>query len=78
VRLVLDRYAPVGDPLADELRRDLAKNGYANHLPVVAFLARIGKSMAEDRPAAGSSGPGGVSRDPAEVLYGGTMGKGST
>lgn len=69
---VIERFAPKGNPLGDQLRADLVKTGFGNKLAVVSFLARIGKAMAEDRPGLGGGG-GGESRDAATVLYGGTM-----
>lgn len=68
---VIERFAPKGNPLGDQLRADLVKTGFGNKLAVVSFLARIGKAMAEDRPGMGGGG-GGESRDAATVLYGGT------
>jgi hypothetical protein len=70
--LVLDRFAASGDPIAEQLRRDLVKSGYGNKLSVIAFLARIGKTMAEDRSPS-RQGPvvGGVTKDAAAVLYDG-------
>jgi hypothetical protein len=69
-KAALDRFAPAGDPLGDALRRDLVKTGYGNKLATVSFLARIGKAMAEDRPAQGTGGAGGPDKkDPAAVLY---------
>jgi hypothetical protein len=67
---VMDRFAPTGDPLNDRLRMHLAKSGLGNELSVVSFLARIGKAMAEDRPAGGSGGGGKQEVDAATKLYG--------
>mgnify|MGYP001575058407 CR=1 FL=1 len=53
---VMDRFAPASDPLGADLRRDLAKSGYGNKLSIVAFLAKIGKTMAEDAPDRGAQG----------------------
>lgn len=48
INRVIDRFAPAGDPLGDEFRRDLAKTGYGSKLSTVAFLTRVGAAMAED------------------------------
>lgn len=68
---VLDKFAPVGDPLGDALRRDLAKTGYGNKLSVLSFLTRIGKAIAEDTPGQ-TSGLGGSKKKPKtpeELFY---------
>lgn len=70
-RRVLERFAPAGTTEGDALRRDLDKEGYGNKLSIVSFLARIGKTMAEDSPATNNTTRG-PSRDPAAVLYGAT------
>jgi hypothetical protein len=74
VRLVLDKVRPAGTPQGDAFRALLSKTGYGNKLEVVAFLADLGKTMAEDTPARGGGGPGGVTRDAATVLYGESKG----
>lgn len=68
--LALDRIAPLGSALGDELRRDLAKSGWANKLSVVAALVNAGKLMDEDRPGGPVIGGGSGSNDPALKLYG--------
>lgn len=74
--LVMDKFAPAGVPLHDELRRDLLKSGYGNKLAVVSLLARIGKMMAEDQPGPGGrAGDSSGAKDIASVLYP-TMAKG--
>jgi hypothetical protein len=78
VKTVLDKVRPAGTPRGDALRGLLSKTGYGNHLEVVSFLADLGKLMVEDTPARGGGGHGLPAKDPAEVLYGGTMGKSST
>lgn len=65
---VLDRFAPKGDPLGDEFRSILVKTGYGNNLAVLAFIAKIGKSMGEDSPGSSGAGGGG-SKTAAQVLY---------
>jgi hypothetical protein len=66
---VIDKFAPAGTPLHDELRRELAKSGLGNKLTVVSFLARIGKAMAEDRPSGGGGGAGGDQKTVVSRLY---------
>lgn len=69
--LALDRFAPKGTPHGDELRADLARSGYGNKLSVLAFIAQIGKAMAEDRPGAPAGGGGsGGEKSLTEHLYG--------
>ena len=67
--LVMDRFAPKGDALGDELRRDLTKSGYANKLSVVSFMARLGKAMSEDT-LTGSAQTSAVRKSTEERLYG--------
>lgn len=67
--LVLDRYAPAADPLGKELRQVLVKSGFGNHKAVVAFLAKIGRAMAEDSPSAGHATGERTSADAAAALY---------
>jgi len=67
----MTKFAPIGTPLGDALRRDLVKTGFGNKLSVVSFLARIGKAMAEDQPG-GSGSEDATTRDAAEILYGKT------
>jgi hypothetical protein len=66
---VLDRFAPTTDPLGKEIRQVLVKSGFGNHLAIVAFLAKIGRAMAEDAPSGGRTGEGRTSGDAAAVLY---------
>jgi len=73
-KLTLDSIRPAGTPRGDALRRLLAKSGYANHIEVVSFLADLGRTMREDTPVAGGGRPR-PSKDPAQVLYGGTTEK---
>lgn len=63
----LDTLRPKGDPRGDSFRTLLDKSGYGNHLEVVAFLADLGKLMAEDGTAGGSGGAS--PKHPAEILY---------
>ena len=70
-KLALDTIRPAGTPRGDGLRALLTKSGYGNHLEVVSFLADLGRTMREDTPVAGGARPR-PSKDPAQVLYGGT------
>jgi hypothetical protein len=65
----LNKIRPKGTPHGDAFRALLFKSGYDNNLEVVAFLADLGKSWAED----GTAGGGGAtpeSDDIATALYG--------
>lgn len=67
---VIDTVRPKGTVRGDGFRKLLVKSGYGNNLEVISFLADLGKLMAEDAPARGSSGSGASGeKDAASVLY---------
>jgi hypothetical protein len=74
VTRALDAIRPLtGDhkhPRAESFRAFLDKSGAGNHVEVMAFLADLGKQIAEDTPVGGVGGGGGDSKDPAVSLYG--------
>lgn len=65
----LDKLRPAGTPQGDAFRGLLGRSGYGNKLEVVAFLADLGKLMAEDSPAHAGGGGGAPKKDAASVLY---------
>jgi len=72
----LNRFAPKGTPHGDGLRSLLRESGRGNALGIVAFMAAIGKAMAEDRPVGG--GDGRTSDAPvrlADAMYAGSTSK---
>jgi hypothetical protein len=71
----LDRFLPATTEEGQQLRTAMNKSGYGNYRPLVKLLARIGKAMGEDSPAAGNAGlGGGARRSHADVLFGDTAG----
>ena len=63
---------PEGHARSASFNRFLEKTGAGNHLEMFAFLADLGKMMAEDKPpkADSSSAPAGT-RSVEDMLYGG-------
>jgi len=71
-RRVIDRVRPKGHARGESFSRFLEKTGAGNHIEMFAFLADLGKLMAEDKPPTGGSADGvRAPRDAASVLYGG-------
>ena len=70
-RRAIDRVRPKGHARSDSFNRFLEKTGAGNHIEMFAFLADIGRLMAEDKPpAVGGTEKPGEQRSAAEVLYG--------
>jgi hypothetical protein len=68
-RAVISKIRPEGHPRRDAFLRFINRGGAGNHVEVVAFLADLGKLMAEDG-AVGGSGGGPGDRTAEDVLYG--------
>lgn len=72
VRKAVERVRPADHPRTQAFNRFLVKYGVGNHPEMFAFLADLGKLMAEDKPASTSAAAApGAPRDPVSVLYGG-------
>jgi hypothetical protein len=69
-RAVIDRIRPPGHARRESFIKFVNRGGAGNHIEVVAFLADLGKMMAEDTSTGG--GGGGGEKDAASVLYGAT------
>lgn len=70
-RAAVNGLRPEGHPQRESFLRMLNASGVGNRLEVVAFLADLGKLMAEDAPAFGRSqaGGGGKKKAAHEVMY---------
>lgn len=67
VNRAIDRVLPEGNPYRAGFKALIADKTVGNKLPVVAFLASVGKLMGEDRPTSGASATG--TKDAAAVMY---------
>lgn len=67
-RAAITRLRPEGHPRREAFLRFINQGGAGNHIEVVAFLADLGKLMAEDTSRGGGSG-GGAEKTIAEILY---------
>jgi hypothetical protein len=65
----LDKVAPKGTPLGDELR-SMLQSGVGNHLAIVAAMANAGRMMKEDGPVEGAAAAGATqAKSLEEYLY---------
>jgi len=66
----LNRFAPKGTTHGDAIRDLLRGSGRGNALPIVAFMAEIGRAAQEDRPVTGGNNvPAEKPKSDAEVFY---------
>lgn len=70
VRRAITRVRPAGHPRAAAFERLLTTYGVGNHVEMFAFLADIGKLMAEDNPAAPGQDGAGAPKTLAQKFYG--------
>jgi hypothetical protein len=69
-RAVISKVRPPGHPRRDAFIRFIDRGGAGNQIEVVAFLADLGKLMAEDGPISGKTvGGDGNERTAEEILY---------
>jgi hypothetical protein len=69
-RLAVDKVLPAGNAYRDEFIKLISRPAIGNYLPVVAFLATLGKHLGEDTVTKGASTGGTGKKSAAEVLYG--------
>lgn len=69
-RKVIDRVRPKGHPRAESFAQFLEESGATNHIEVFAFLADLGRLMAEDQPPLTTGAPTVPAKTAVEKLYG--------